>query len=70
MVAQGSQVSKAYRCKICDTKPVWVIERRGDAVVAWSCDTHLAAICAEMQRWWEDTRLIVKICKIPSIQAL
>jgi hypothetical protein len=54
-------VSRAYHCEVCDIAgPHWVIERCGDAVVAWACDTDLAAVCERLQRDHEVTKLSVK----------
>ena len=47
------------RCRMCDGEPHWEIERRGDAVVSWACNDHLAAECDRLQRDWEVTRLSV-----------
>jgi hypothetical protein len=39
----------------------WRIERRGDAVVTWSCDAHLAEECKTMQRDFEVSELVVTL---------
>lgn len=53
-------MSKAYCCEICDAAdPHWVIERRGDAVITWSCDDDLSAVVAGLQRDHEVTAVIV-----------
>lgn len=49
----------AFRCEICHGEPRWRIERRGDAVVSWACDPHLADVCHRMQRDSEITELVV-----------
>lgn len=54
-------MSRAYCCEACDIAgPHWVIERWGDAVVTWACDTHLAEVCERLQRDREVTKLSVK----------
>ena len=53
-------MSAAFRCEVCNTDlPRWRIERRGDAVVSWSCNQHLAEICLRLQRDHEITELVV-----------
>lgn len=54
-------MSRAYCCEVCDTDdPRWVIERWGDAVVTWACDTDLAEVCERLQRPNEVTKLSVQ----------
>jgi len=54
-------VSRAYCCEVCEgADPHWEIERRGDAVVTWACDTDLAEVCERLQRDHEVTRLSVE----------
>lgn len=54
-------MSRAYCCEVCDTDdPHWVIERHGDAVVTWACDTDLAEVCERLQRGGEVTKLSVR----------
>lgn len=54
-------MSRAYCCEACDTaEPHWVIERHGDAVITWACDTHLAEVCEGLQRDHEVTGLSVR----------
>lgn len=53
-------MSRAYCCELCDLAgPHWAIERKGDAVVTWACDTRLAEVCAGLQRDHEVTELVV-----------
>lgn len=53
-------MSRAYCCEICsDADPHWVIERCGDAVVTWACDTDLTEVCERLQRDHEVTKLSV-----------
>lgn len=42
-------MSRAFRCEVDEVPPDWRIERRGDAVVTWSCHDHLAKVCARLQ---------------------
>ncbi|HEX3957774.1 MAG TPA: hypothetical protein VHZ03_14245 [Trebonia sp.] len=50
----------AYCCEVCDdADPRWRIERWGDAVVTWACDTDLPEICGRLQRDREVTKLSV-----------
>lgn len=52
---------RAYACEVCGTdRPHWTITRRGDAVVTWSCDAHLAEVAHRLQRDWEVTELVVR----------
>ncbi len=54
-------MSLAYCCEICDAAdPHWTIMRRGDVVVSWACDDHLAIVCERLQRDFEVTELIVR----------
>ncbi len=54
-------MSLAYCCEICDAAdPHWTIMRRGDVVVSWACDSHLATVCERLQRDFEVTELIVR----------
>jgi hypothetical protein len=47
-------------CEVCDADdPRWHIMRRGDVVVSWACDSHLAGVCEGLQRDHEVTELIV-----------
>ena len=39
--------------------PRWRIERRGDAVVSWSCNQDLSEVCLRLQRDHEITELVV-----------
>lgn len=51
----------AFCCETCDDKdPHWQILRRGDVVLTWACDDHLAAACEALQRDHEVTELVVK----------
>jgi len=53
-------VSRAYCCEACDdADPQWSVERWGDAVVTWACDTDLAEVCERLQRDHEVTKLSV-----------
>lgn len=53
-------MSLAYCCEVCDTTdPHWTMMRRGDVVVSWACDSHLATVCERLQRDFEVTELIV-----------
>lgn len=57
-------MSLAYHCEACDAAgPRWVIERRGDAVISWACDAHLAEVCLALQRAWERTALVVRLAR-------
>ena len=49
----------ASRCEVCDLDPRWRLDRRGDAVVSWACDPHLAEVCHRLQRDSEITELVV-----------
>ena len=50
----------AYCCEVCDAAdPHWHIMRRGDVIVSWACDDHLAEVCERLQRDHEVTALIV-----------
>jgi hypothetical protein len=54
-------MSRAYRCEVCEVAdPHWTIERWGDAVVTWACDTDLAGVCEALQRPNEVTKLSVR----------
>jgi hypothetical protein len=54
-------MSRAYCCEVDDAPdPHWVIERWGDAVVTWACDSHLAEVCERLQRDREVTKLSVQ----------
>lgn len=54
-------MSRAYCCEVCDAAdPHWRIERWGDAVVTWACDTDLAEVCERLQRDHEVTKLSVQ----------
>lgn len=57
---------KAYRC---GDLPVWSIERRGDAVVSWSCSLHLHEVFRELQRPHERTALVVRVAALPAPQS-
>jgi hypothetical protein len=51
----------AFCCEVCDlTDPRWRITRRGDVVVSWACDPHLAEACDRLQRDFEVTELVVQ----------
>lgn len=50
----------AFRCNVCDSDPVWRIDRRGDAVVGWACDDDLSTVLHNLQRDWEITELVVR----------
>lgn len=53
-------MSLAGCCGRCDVaSPQWRIERRGDAIVSWSCDLDLSDVCADLQRPHEITELVV-----------
>jgi hypothetical protein len=52
-------VSRAFRCQVCEGPYTWRIDRRGDAVVSWADDAHLAEVCVSLQRDWETTELVV-----------
>lgn len=43
----------------CGVPAVWRIARYGDATLRWTCDTHLATTCHDLQRGWENTNLTV-----------
>jgi hypothetical protein len=54
-------MSLAYCCEVCDAAdPHWAIMRRGDVVVSWACDAHLAIVCERLQRDFEITELTVR----------
>lgn len=54
-------MSLAYCCEVCDAAdPHWTIMRRGDVVVSWACNSHLATVCERLQRVFEVTELIVR----------
>jgi hypothetical protein len=62
-------VSLAYRCRYCEDpnrQPTWRLDRRGDGVVDWSCDQHLAATVEMLQRPWERTELIISAAARPA----
>lgn len=47
-------------CGTCGAAgPHWEVLRKGDVVVTWACDDHLAAECEGLQRDHEVTELIV-----------
>ena len=52
--------TRAYRCAICDGDPRWRLDRTGDATVSWACDSHLPAVCDQMQRAFEVTQITVR----------
>lgn len=52
-------MSVAYVCAQCGQQPFWRIERIGDAMVSWACDTDLARECKDLQRDGETTRLVL-----------
>jgi hypothetical protein len=52
-------MSLAFHCEVCDGKPRWRLDRRGDAIVSWACDPHLATVCHRLQRDWEITELVI-----------
>lgn len=52
-------MTAAFRCEVCSGLPNWCLLRRGDAVVSWACDPHLARVCHRLQRDWEITELVV-----------
>ena len=55
-------MGRAYACEVCDTdRPTWTVTRRGDAVVSWACDPHLAEVAHRLQRDWEVTELVVRL---------
>ncbi len=64
-------MSRAFRCRYCpdrpDRLPDWRLERRGDAVVEWSCDTHLPGVAEMMQRSGERTELVLKQSNIQEV---
>lgn len=49
----------AFRCHSCHDTADWRITRRGDAVVEWACQEHLAMICTYLQRDHEITELVI-----------
>jgi hypothetical protein len=58
-------VSRAYRCRFSpeqcpDREPRWRLDRRGDAVVDWACDQHLAGVMEMLQRPRERTEIVVR----------
>lgn len=54
-------MSVALACEVCATdRPAWTVTRRGDAVVSWACDAHLADVAGRLQRDWEITELVVR----------
>lgn len=58
--------SPAFVCRVCwqtakvTDKAEWRIHRRGDAVVSWACNLHLAEECHRLQRDFEVTELVVR----------
>ena len=47
-------------CPFCHERGTWSLLREGDAVVSWSCDTHLPLVLDSLQRREPgSTRLIV-----------
>ena len=53
-------MSRSYCCEACDVPGAhWMLTRRGDAVVTWSCDTHLAQVTEGLQRDHEVTEVVV-----------
>lgn len=53
-------MSKSFCCEVCSgTNPKWTIVRRGDVVVSWACDMHLAIVCERLQRDFEVTELVI-----------
>lgn len=40
----------AYSCPFCHQRGTWYLLREGDAVVSWSCDTHLPLVLESLQR--------------------
>lgn len=61
-------MSQALRCHICDQAPQWQLNRRGSAVVSWSCDGHLALVCHHLQRG-ERAELVVTEVRVPAVTA-
>lgn len=53
-------MSLAGRCEVDNVEPRWNVLRRGDAVVSWACDKHLAEVCSRLQRDSEVTELVVR----------
>lgn len=56
-----SGMSAAFVCEICQTEPLWRLDRHGDAVVSWACAEHLSPVAERMQRDWEITELSVRL---------
>jgi hypothetical protein len=52
-------MSEPWTCRMCPAEPRWRLERRGDAVVSWACNDHLAVVASGLQRDWEITELVV-----------
>lgn len=52
-------MSLAFCCQICDGTPRWRVDRYGDAAVTWACNPHLPAVCHDLQRDFEITKLAV-----------
>lgn len=46
-------------CGQCDGEPGWRITRRGDGVISWACNEHLATECDSLQRDFEVTELVL-----------
>jgi hypothetical protein len=51
----------AYRCEVCHGESSWRLDRYGDAVVSWACDTDLAALLRAGQRPGERTKISVML---------
>ena len=52
-------MSYAGLCQVCNSDPIWRVERRGDAAVSWACNDDLIFVCQDLQRDWEITELVV-----------
>jgi hypothetical protein len=63
-----SPVSAAYRCQECNARPDWRLERRGDAVVTWTCGDHLVLVLWQLQRPVERTEIVVTVYTGPSTE--
>ena len=35
-------------CGLCDARPRWRLERRGDAIVTWACPEHLVLLLIDL----------------------
>lgn len=49
----------AFRCEVCHGHPMWELERIGDVVVTWACDSHVQEALVALQRPHERTSVRV-----------